>query len=81
MPFIFLPISYCTFLKTNKVDVAVPRAYRNVRPVKAVVMEVDNVAAIEYNGSRYVFEKPLKFKLRDKVKVRLLKDKNECYLA
>lgn len=80
IPYLLSPVCCIIMCKTNKVDVKVPLRYRFTPAVKAVVVEVDSKAAVEYNGKHYEFSKPLKFNLRDRVKVLVKEDEDRCYL-
>ena len=81
MPFAFIPVVWCIMCNTNKVDVRLPQDYILVRPVKANVTESGENAGVEYNGKKYLFAKSFEFKLRDKVKVRIIEGREYCYLA
>ncbi len=81
MPFAFIPFVWVAMCHTNKVDVRLPGQYIGKKPVKAVVVGTESIAAVEYNGKKYSFEKPFVLKLRDTVKVYLSEEKETCYLA
>ena len=52
-----------------------------VRPVKAKVMQIENITEVEYEEKLYRLSKDFPFKLRDVVKVRLIEGEETCYLA
>ncbi len=74
-------ISFNVFKHTNVADVVLPAEYRHIRPVKAKVTSIDEKTVVEYNGKEYKMSKNFRFRLRDTVKVRLIEDRENCYLA
>ena len=79
--FVSAIVSYNIFKHTKGVDVALPYDYRHAKTVKAKVTEVDSITAVEYNQKTYRLSKNFNFRLRDEVKVKLIEDRENCYLA
>ncbi|MBQ8940831.1 MAG: hypothetical protein IJ062_03265 [Firmicutes bacterium] len=79
--FVSAIISYNIFKHTKGVDVALPYDYIRAKTVKAKVTEVDSLTAVEYNQKTYYLSKNFNFRLRDEVKVKLIEDRENCYLA
>ncbi|GEM_PF-2939918 len=74
-------ISCNIFKYSNGVDVTLPHEYKGIKPVKAKVMSIDDKTVVEYNGKNYVLSKNFNFRLRDTVKVRIIEDRENCYIA
>lgn len=74
-------ISFNVFKHSNGVDVLPPAQYRHKKPVKATVVGIDEKTTVEYDGKNYVLSKNFRFRLREKIKVRLAEETGKAYLA
>ena len=81
LPVVFGFAAFVFLQQTNRVDEFMPKAYRALRPVEAVVVSSGDITRVEYRGKEYVMNKDFPLKKGSSVKVRIFGDENNAFLA